>query len=102
MFIKYACAFVIFPGGYGTLDELFEVLTLIQTNRIDKVPVILVGKGYWDGLVKWIEESPLAEKNIDKEDLSVFQILDDADSIVECIDAYYQKNKETILGEGKK
>ncbi len=71
MFVRYASAFVIFPGGYGTLDELFECLTLIQTQTIRHFPVILMGDGEWDGLVRWLREGPLADRRISPGDLEV-------------------------------
>ena len=78
-FLKYSQAFVAFPGGFGTLDELFETLTLIQTRHMRKVPVVLVGKDYWGGLMDWIVETMLnAEGNISEEDLDLFKIVDTA------------------------
>ena len=85
MFIKYAMAFIGMPGGFGTLDELFEALTLIQTRRIKSFPIILVGKDYWAGMVDWIKESMLAAGNINEEDLLYFTVLDDTDEIVNTI-----------------
>ena len=90
MFVKYAEAFVIFPGGFGTLDELFEALTLIQTGKLHHFPVILIGKSYWKGLIDWIRESMLAGGKISKEDLALILCTDDPDEvvnvIVECYD----------------
>ena len=77
MFVKYAVAYVIMPGGFGTLDELFEALTLIQTKRIKTFPVILVGSDYWKGLIDWIKGTLLKEKAISEEDLDIFQLVDD-------------------------
>ena len=85
MFVRYALAFVIFPGGYGTLDELFETLTLIQTLKTPKCPMILYGKDYWDGLINWLKNTLIKEKNINKEDLNIFQICDNVDDIVNII-----------------
>lgn len=85
MFIKYAMAFVGMPGGFGTLDELFEAVTLIQTRRIKSFPIILVGSEYWGGMVKWIKESLLAAGNIKDEDLFYFSIIDDPDEVVQTI-----------------
>ena len=85
MFIKYAMAFVCMPGGFGTLDELFESLTLMQTNRIKAFPVILVGKDYWDGMVEWIRAKLIEDKYIDKEDVFYFNLFDDPDEIVSYI-----------------
>ena len=77
MFVKYAEAFVIFPGGFGTLDELFESLTLIQTGKIEHFPVVLIGTEYWSGLIDWLRTHPLAVENIAPEDLSLFTVTDD-------------------------
>jgi hypothetical protein len=76
-FVKYAMAYIVLPGGFGTMDELFEALTLIQTQRIKPFPVILIGKDYWGGLRSWIEESMLANGMIAPKDLDLFQIMDD-------------------------
>jgi hypothetical protein len=79
MFVKYAEAFVIFPGGFGTLDELFESLTLIQTGKVEHFPVVLYGKEYWRGLVQWIRDKPLYEEKIAPEDLDLVTITDNVD-----------------------
>lgn len=91
MFIKYAQAFVYMPGGFGTLDELFEVLTLVQTKKIAKAPIILVGKSYWSGLIDWIRNTMLVEKNINADDLNLFHITDDPDEVAKIIKAHYKK-----------
>jgi uncharacterized protein (TIGR00730 family) len=93
MFVKYAKAVVVFPGGFGTLDELFESLTLVQTGRMPKVPVILVGSYFWNGLEEWIKKSILAEKCIDANDLHLYMIVDDPRDVVKAVNAYYKKNK---------
>jgi len=91
MFVKYAQAFVLLPGGFGTLDELFETLTLIQTNKIEKVPVILVGGDFWNGLWDWIQNILLdKEGNISPKDMDLVKIIDDADEVVDHINAYYK------------
>jgi uncharacterized protein (TIGR00730 family) len=77
MFVRYASGFVVFPGGYGTMDELFEALTLTQTGKITEFPVILVGSGYWSGLVDWLRDRMLAEGNIGPDDLELFSVIDD-------------------------
>ncbi|RWX48991.1 TIGR00730 family protein [Candidatus Electrothrix communis] len=82
MFIKYSMAFICLPGGFGTLDELFESLTLIQTHKIKPFPIILVGTSFWTGLVDWIREQMINNGKIDKADLLLFEILDDVDEIV--------------------
>ena len=85
-FLKYSQAFVAFPGGFGTLDELFETLTLIQTGHMRKVPVVLVGKNYWSGLLSWIKDTMLEkEKNINPNDLNLFTVVDTADEAMEYI-----------------
>ena len=91
MFIRYSQGFVVMPGGFGTLDELFEALTLIQTKKIGKFPIVLVGKKYWKGLIDWIKDVMLREKNIDKEDLNLFFLVDSAKEAVDKIDIFYNK-----------
>lgn len=83
-FLKYSQAFVAFPGGFGTFDELFETLTLIQTGHMRRVPIVLVGKDYWGGLVDWIEKTVLGkEKNISKEDLDLYKLVDTPEEAME-------------------
>jgi uncharacterized protein (TIGR00730 family) len=90
MFVKYAQAFIVMPGGFGTLDELFEVLTLIQTNKITKVPVILVGADFWGGLREWIIGTMLEkEGNISAKDLDLIPIVDEIDDVVKIISEFY-------------
>lgn len=91
MFTKYAQGFVVLPGGFGTLDELFEALTLIQTNKIGKFPIVLVGKSYWSGLVDWLKATMLENKNINEEDLELFSVVEDASEAVKVIDEFYSK-----------
>jgi len=86
MFIKYAAAYIIMPGGFGTLDELFEAVTLIQTERIKPFPLILVGSDYWTGLVDWIKDRLLADKRISPEELEILQIMDEPDEIVKAVE----------------
>lgn len=81
MFVKYAQAFVIFPGGFGTMDELFEALTLIQTNKVRHFPVVLFGSEYWSGLLTWLEERMCAEGKIAREDLELFCVTDDPEEV---------------------
>jgi len=85
MFVKYATAYVILPGGFGTLDELFEAVTLIQTHRIKPLPVFLVDSEYWTGLKGWIEDQLLANHRISPEDLNIMRIMDDPEEIVDTI-----------------
>jgi uncharacterized protein (TIGR00730 family) len=77
MFVKYATAFIVFPGGYGTLDELFEALTLIQTGKVTHFPVILFGSAYWAGLVEWLTRTVAEERKINPTDLLLFRVTDD-------------------------
>ena len=85
MFVKYASAYVVMPGGFGTLDEFAEILTLIQTKKSNQIPVILVGTEFWQGLVEWFEKSMLASGTINQKDLNIIQVLDDPDEIVNAI-----------------
>ncbi len=92
MFIKYAQGFIVLPGGVGTFDELFEAITLIQTKKIGKFPIILVGKEFWKGLIKWIKNTVLEkESNISPEDLNLFSIVDTAEEALNIVDEFYQK-----------
>ena len=88
MFVKYAMAYVILPGGYGTLDELFEAITLIQTKRIRAFPVILMGSDYWEGLLNWIKTTMMHEGKIQPEDVELLQIIDDPDQVVKHIQRF--------------
>jgi hypothetical protein len=90
MFMKYAQGFIVLPGGFGTLDELFEALTLVQTNKVGRFPIVLVGKDFWGGLVEWIKSAILdKEKNINPEDMFLFKVVDTADEAVEEIFEFY-------------
>lgn len=91
MFIKYSQGFVVMPGGFGTLDELFESLTLIQTLKIGRFPIILVGTDYWGGLIEWIKNVMLSEGNIKEEDLNLFKLVDTAEEAASLIDEFYSK-----------
>jgi uncharacterized protein (TIGR00730 family) len=82
MFIKYAAAYVVMPGGFGTMDELFEVVTLVQTRRIRPFPIIMVGTAYWSGLLEWIHDQLLAQSFVSPKDLDIIQVLDDPEEIV--------------------
>ena len=94
MFVRYASAFVIAPGGYGTLDELFESLTLIQTATIRHFPVILLGEGEWDGLLAWLRERALADHRIDPEDLAALHLVGQPAEVCEIVDAAYRRQRE--------
>lgn len=90
MFVKYAQGFVVMPGGLGTLDELFEVLTLVQTKKISPIPIILMGKSFWAGLIDWIRSEMLEkQKTINAHDLDLFHITDDPDEVVRIINHFY-------------
>lgn len=96
MFIRYAQAFVYLPGGFGTMDELFEVLTLVQTGKIAQVPIILFGKSYWQGLIGWITETMLNDAhNISPQDLNLFHITDDVDEVIDIVNKHYSSSKLT-------
>ena len=97
MFVRYASAFVICPGGYGTLDELFEVLTLTQTHTIRHVPTIMVGDGEWDGLLAWLREGPLAYRYIDEGDLELVQVVESPSQACEIVRAAHERQ----LAEGQ-
>lgn len=90
-FVKYASAYVVMPGGFGTLDELFEALTLIQTRKGRAMPIILVGTAFWGGLVDWMRERLVAEGMIEAGDLDLFSLTDDPDQVLELIFAFYEK-----------
>ncbi|MGB2599782.1 MAG: LOG family protein, partial [Candidatus Omnitrophota bacterium] len=88
---KYSKAFIVFPGGFGTLDELFEALALVQTKRVKPFPVILVGKSYWEGMLDWVEKKCLKLNAIDKKDLKIFTVIDDPKKIVKFVNDFYKK-----------
>ncbi len=92
MFVKYSQGFVVMPGGFGTLDELFEAITLIQTHKIEKFPIILVGSEYWQGLFDWIKNVMLQAGTISDGDLDLVQIVDTKEEVVEIIDTFYRGN----------
>jgi len=91
MFIKYAQGFVVLPGGFGTMDELFEALTLIQTKKIAKFPIVLVGKEYWAGLIAWIKDVLIREKTVDERDLNLILVAENADHAVRHINEFYSR-----------
>ena len=92
MFVKYSNGFVIFPGGFGTLDELFESLTLVQTRKINRFPIVLFGSNYWKGLLDWIETTQLAEKTISPEDLNLLVVTDSIEEARDILVDCYRKN----------
>ena len=91
MFVKYSQGFIVMPGGFGTLDELFEAITLIQTNKIGRFPIVLVGKEFWSGLLDWIKNTLIEEGNISPEDMNLFRIVDTADEAIEHLNKFYAK-----------
>ncbi|MBB3124798.1 hypothetical protein FHS04_002325 [Mesoflavibacter sabulilitoris] len=92
MFVKYSQGFVVMPGGFGTLDELFEAITLIQTNKIEKFPIILVGTEFWEGLMDWIKTTLLDSfKNISPGDIDLIHLVDTADEVVDILDKFYEE-----------
>ena len=91
MFVKYSQGFVVMPGGFGTLDEMFEAVTLIQTKKIGAFPIVLVGKDYWHGLFEWIKDVLVKEKNINEEDLDLIRLVDTPSEAVDVIDEFYSQ-----------
>ncbi|MBT6881121.1 MAG: TIGR00730 family Rossman fold protein [Flavobacterium sp.] len=91
MFVKYSQGFIVMPGGFGTLDELFEAITLIQTKKIGRFPIVLVGSSFWGGLLDWIKNTLLAEGNISESDLKLFRVVDTADEAIEHLNKFYSK-----------
>ena len=92
MFVKYAQAFVVLPGGFGTLDELMEAITLIQTSKIKKIPIILVGTSFWSGLIDWLKQTLLEQNNtISEGDLDLFSCVDTADEVIDLLKQYYSE-----------
>ncbi|MBL4852226.1 MAG: TIGR00730 family Rossman fold protein [Gammaproteobacteria bacterium] len=90
MFVKYASAYVVLPGGFGTLDELAEILTLVQTGKTRRIPIILVHTPFWDGLLNWFKDTLVREGTINEADLDLMQVLDDPDDVVEAIFTHYE------------
>ena len=92
MFVKYSQGFVVMPGGFGTLDELFEAITLIQTNKIEKFPIVLVGTDFWSGIIAWVKET-LLEKfgNISATDLDLIHLVDTEDEVIEILNNFYEE-----------
>jgi uncharacterized protein (TIGR00730 family) len=99
MFVKYAVGYVIFPGGFGTMDELFEALTLIQTKKIRGFPVVLVGSDYWKGLIDWMKQTVLVMGNISPEDIDLLHIVDDPDEVCDIITNRYKDRIKTVHRE---
>jgi len=90
MFVKYAQGFIVMPGGFGTLDEIFEALTLIQTSKSEKFPIILVGSEFWEGMLDWIKKTLLTEnENINKEDLDLLKIADTTEEVMNILEEFH-------------
>ncbi len=98
MFVKYSQAFVVLPGGFGTLDELFEAITLVQTSKITKFPIVLVGTAYWSGLLDWIENTMVPEGNIAFGDMQLLQVVDDPAEVVQIITSAHHRSR--VIGNG--
>jgi len=93
MFVKYSQGFVVMPGGFGTLDELFEAITLIQTNKIEKFPIILVGSDFWNGMFDWIKATLLDSfGNISAKDLDLIHLVDTEDDVINILDSFYKES----------
>lgn len=92
MFVKYAQGFIVFPGGFGTLDELFEALTLIQTNKVTQFPIVLMGTEYWEGLIDWIKNTMVTNGTIAEADIDLFKLTDDPDEAIDIISDFYRKH----------
>lgn len=92
MFVKYAQGFIVFPGGFGTLDELFEALTLIQTRKVSPFPVVMMDSGYWEGLVEWIKKTMIEKGTVSPGDLDLFHLTDDGEEAVDIIVEFYKKH----------
>ncbi len=99
MFVKYAIGYVIFPGGYGTMDEFFEALTLIQTNKIRRFPVVLYGRDYWQGLIHWMGDKMLAHGCICPEDLELFHLVATPQEALDILLAHHEQAKQTFPGD---
>ncbi len=93
MLMKYSQGFIIMPGGFGTLDELFEAITLMQTKKVVPYPIVLVGKSYWSGLIDWVKDQMLQEGNISEKDLSLFHLVDTAEEALNIIETFYKNNQ---------
>jgi len=102
MFVKYAIGFVIFPGGFGTLDELFESLTLVQTGKIRRFPILLYGSTYWSGLLAWLKETMLAHGCIGSDDLALIQLVDEPAEVVRVLTAHHEATTTPIEGDRRR
>ncbi|MFP4415727.1 MAG: TIGR00730 family Rossman fold protein [Fibrobacterota bacterium] len=96
MFLKYTSAVIAMPGGYGTMDEVFETLTLIQTQKAKYLPLILMGSDYWNGLLEWLEEKMLGTEYIDSDDVSLMKVIDDPEEAISTINDFYKKRESDV------
>ena len=97
MFVKYSQGFVVMPGGFGTLDEVFEAITLIQTKKIGKFPIIMVGTEFWQGVMDWIKETLLEKfENVSATDLDLIHLVDNEDEVIEILDSFYEKHGSRV------
>jgi uncharacterized protein (TIGR00730 family) len=101
MFVKYAQGFIVLPGGFGTFDELFEALTLVQTRKVTSFPIVLVGTAYWSGLVEWIRSTVLADGKISRSDLDMFRVTDDVDEAIAVMVEAQRRRRDTSPGGGE-
>jgi len=102
MFVKYSVGYVITPGGFGTMDEYFEALTLMQTGKIRKFPIVMFGKDYWGGLINWMKDTMIPAGTIDKDDLNLFSITDDPEEVVRIIEENYLRQRAADKGNRRK
>ncbi|MFO7790136.1 MAG: TIGR00730 family Rossman fold protein [Bacteroidales bacterium] len=91
MFMKYSQGFIVLPGGFGTFDELFEAITLIQTGKIARFPIVMIGKSYWNDMIQWLNDKVLAENNISSDDMDIFHVVENAEEAVNIIVDFYKK-----------
>ena len=101
MFVKYAQGFIVLPGGFGTFDELFEALTLVQTQKVTSFPIVLVGTAYWSGLVDWLRSTVLADGKVSEADLDMFRVTDDVDEAVAVMVRAQQARASSAPGGGE-
>jgi hypothetical protein len=104
MFVKYSCGIVGMPGGYGTLDEIFEALTLVQTRKIKDLPVVLYGTEFWEGLIEWIHQQPLENRLVSRKDLKLIRLTDDTEEVVEIIVKHYdrmRRGRPSLIEDGR-
>ncbi len=102
MFVKHSVGYVITPGGFGTLDEFFEALTLMQTKKIRRIPIVMYGKDYWEGLVGWMQDSMLERGTIGKEDMGLFHLTDEPEEVLRIIEEGYERQYAPVKGNRRK